>query len=83
MFENGKIMHRQRIINREDIRVPPGYKKRFQVRQCSFTLETFDRMRVLLTELRMVLNAGHWLTVRLSPKIQLGRNILERTLKWV
>ncbi len=83
VFERGEIVHRQHIVNREDIGIPPGYKKRFRVRQRCFNLATFDRMRVLLTEMRTVLNGGHWLAVGLGPKTILERSILEGILKWV
>jgi hypothetical protein len=83
VLENGEIVHRQHISRTEDIGVPPGYEKRFQVRQSCFNLATFDRMRVLLTEMRTVLNTGHWVAVRLGPKIVLERTTLERILKWV
>jgi hypothetical protein len=83
VFEKGKIVHRQHLSRAEDIGTPPGYNKKFQVRQRCFTLETFDRVRVLSTEMRMVLNSGHWLAVRFGPQILLERTALERIFRWV
>jgi len=83
VFESGVIVHREQIRRTHDIPVPPGYGKRFQARQRSFDVETFDRMRVLLTEMRTVLTAGRWFAVRLSPTILLEPVKLTGILKWI
>ncbi len=83
VFEGGEVVHRRRVLRTEDLEIPPGHKKKFHVRQRCFDLATFDRMRILLTEMRTVLNAGHWLAVRLGPETLLEQTTLERILKWV
>jgi DNA polymerase-3 subunit epsilon len=83
VFESGEIVHRQQISRTQDIPVPPGYVKKYQARQHSFDLETFDRMRVLQTEMRAILSSGRWFAVRLGPTTVLERSTLARILKWV
>lgn len=83
MFDRGVIVHREQMRRTDDIPVPTGYEKRFQARQRNVDIETFDRMRVLLTEMRTVLTTGRWCAVRLSPTILLEPVKLTRILKWI
>ncbi len=83
IFENGKIVHREDLVSEKNIPAPPGYKKRFNERQCSFDLMTLDRMRVVTTEMRKIVSAGNWIRMRFSPEIILDSDRLIRILKWI
>lgn len=63
--------------------VPPGWAKGAGARRRSFDVATFDRLRVLTTELRRVATAGGPVTVRLGPKHVLAGERLRRLLAWV
>jgi DNA polymerase-3 subunit epsilon len=82
VFEKGQVLYR-RTNSRDEIPVPPGHKRGFLERQRSFDLMTFDRMRVVTTEIRKLLNENRRVEVRLSPANSLDRRDLVSILRWV
>jgi hypothetical protein len=56
-FEEGKISDRgdAKTGKESDLPLPPGSRKRFRERRRSFDLSTYDRMRVVTTELRRMI----------------------------
>jgi hypothetical protein len=62
---------------------PPGHAISFRVRQNNIDLITYDRMRVVTTELRRILSENRDLELCLRPKVTLGRQDLIKALRWV
>lgn len=86
-FEEGRISRRgDAAAGKEmELPVPPGYQKRMLQRRQGFDLPTYDRMRVLTTELRKITrenNSGE-VQLRLSPTVVLGKEQLAKLLQWV
>ena len=52
-------------------------------RQAIFSIATFDRLRVLLTELKRLVAARHPVTLRLATRAVLGGDRLEHALAWI
>jgi hypothetical protein len=61
--------------------LPPGWQERD--RTACFDMATFDRLRVLSTELRRIATAGGEVTVCLAPHRVLEGERLRRLLLWV
>jgi DNA polymerase-3 subunit epsilon len=83
ILEGGAVCHREDIAAGDEIPVPPGYGKSFRTRQMSFDLMTYDRLRVLTTELRRIISEDRGIELRLSPKSILGIRGLAGVLRWV
>ncbi|MBL8943196.1 MAG: hypothetical protein JNK45_08625 [Myxococcales bacterium] len=62
--------------------VPPGAARRDAQRRGAFDLATFDRMRVLTSELRRIVEAGGFVAVRLERGRILDGPRLGRLLAW-
>lgn len=82
VFEKGQILYR-RALNRGVLPVPPGYRRAFVDRQRSFDVMTYDRMRVVTTELSKVMAADGWVQIGLSPENVLGGEKLTDLLIWL
>jgi len=63
--------------------VPPGHGRPFSERQRCFDLPTYDRMRVLTTEIRRLIAGERSVELRLGPGSTLGYEKLVRLLRWV
>ena len=55
----------------------------FRARQKNFDLPTYDRMRVVTTEMRRILSEGRQMKLYLKPNVVLGREELSKALQWV
>jgi hypothetical protein len=62
---------------------PPGHINSFRVRQNNIDLITYDRMRVVTTELRRILSEGRDMELCLRPEVTLGPQELIKALRWV
>jgi DNA polymerase-3 subunit epsilon len=82
VFENGQVLYRKQASVHETP-VPPGYKNRFERRLRSFDLMTYDRMRVVTTEIRKIVSEMRTIELRLSPQNTLSGTSLARILKWI
>jgi DNA polymerase-3 subunit epsilon len=67
----------------EEIPVPPGFGRSFQRRQNHLSLVTYDRLRVLTTELRRLISEKRPMALRLGTNVTLGKDELKRALRWV
>lgn len=61
----------------------PGWARGRAQRQGAFDVASFDRLRVLTTELRRVVAEGRGAELRLGPREALGGERLRRALAWV
>jgi len=82
VFENGQVLYR-RQVNVLDMPVPPGYRKRFEKRQRSFDLMTYDRMRVVTTEIKKIMSDRRRVELRFGPQNVLQGESLVRVFRWV
>ena len=63
--------------------IPPGYARPVAARREAFTLERFDRLRVLSTELKRLVVAGAPVALRLGVATPLAHARLGSVLQWV
>ena len=85
VMEDGIVVRQEDIDDNAPVPVPPGYMKTLAARRKSFDLVTYDRMRVLTTELRRLAADGSNRNMRmcLSPTAVLGHAQFCELLKWV
>jgi DNA polymerase-3 subunit epsilon len=83
IFENGAVAFRDDIARDEEIPVPPGHKRRFQERQHCFDLCTFDRMRVVTTEIRRLVTTGKHVIVRFDQRKIMNTRQLAMLFSWI
>jgi len=63
--------------------IPPGYRRPVAARREAFTLASFDRLRVLTTELKRLIAAGAPVALRLGAGPALDESRLASALWWV
>ena len=63
--------------------IPPGYGRPVAARREAFTLASFDRLRVLTTELKRLIASGAPVALRLGAGPALDESGLASTLWWV
>ena len=63
--------------------IPPGYRRPVAARREAFTLASFDRLRVLTTELKRLIAAGAPVALRLGVGPALDESRLAAALWWV
>jgi DNA polymerase-3 subunit epsilon len=85
VFQGGAVLRREDIAPDAPIPSPPGFQKTFVARQKNFDLITYDRIRVLTTELRRIAadETDRHVQLRLSPKVVLEQQQLLNLLKWI
>ena len=83
VFENGSVLNRNIVKSIEEIPIPPGYAKSFRSRQKNIDLITYDRLRVLTTELRRLVSEGRDIELRLGPGVTLNCREISKVLRWV
>jgi DNA polymerase-3 subunit epsilon len=83
LLESGAVCHREQLPLSEKTPVSRGYIKRMAGRQKIFDLTTYERLRVLTTELRRLAAEGRKMEIRLSPRAILSQRQLARILPWV
>jgi DNA polymerase-3 subunit epsilon len=85
VFREGTVIKQENIKPDREIPTPPGYQLPFPARQKNFDVMTYDRMRVLTTELRRLVSdeTDRQVRLRLSPKVVLQRQQLLNLLQWV
>lgn len=78
------VLERGRVVRAEDgADAPPGFfRGPLATRRC-FDAATYDRLRVLTTELRRVVAERRLVELRLGPPWRLDRQALARRLFWV
>jgi DNA polymerase-3 subunit epsilon len=83
VFKNGSIVEQGKLRAEKKPPSPPGCGRSFRTRQMSMNLITYDRLRVLTTELRRLVSEARIIELRLSPKVTLTRQEVMRALRWV
>jgi len=83
VFESGSIGRRHVLPAGQTVPVPAGFDRSWHTRRKNFDLVTYDRMRVVTTELRRLVSRGRRVELRLGPKMILSASKLEKTLRWV
>ena len=85
VLQGGAVIRREEIAPDAPIPSPPDFQKNFIARQQNFDLMTYDRMRVLTTELRRIAadETDRQVQLRLSPRGVLERQQLLNLLKWI
>ena len=83
LFENGTVAHRQKLSSRKKTPLAAGHARRLANRQKIFDLTTYERLRVVTTELRRLVTEGRKLEIRLSPNAILSNRQLAKILPWV
>jgi DNA polymerase III subunit epsilon len=82
-FENGWVNHRDEL-GMDDVPVTPaGFAKSFHERQKNIDLNTYDRLRVVTTEVRRIISEERNIELRLKPDVTLTRQQLTKVLRWV
>lgn len=72
VIRDGEIVHRERPPLDAAPPPPDGFRRGRAERHASFTIARFDRLRVLTTELKRLVAAGHAVSVRLAPRATLS-----------
>jgi len=82
-FENGAVGQRQELSIGKTIPLSGEYAKGMLNRQKIFDLTTYERLRVVTTEMRRLVAEGRKVEIRLRPHALLRRRQLTRVLPWV
>jgi DNA polymerase III subunit epsilon len=83
VFEKGRVTQRRELISGGELMLPPGFVRSFRDRQKSIDLKTYDRLRVVTTEVRRIISEGRNIELRLGPQVTLKRQQLIKVLRWV
>jgi DNA polymerase III subunit epsilon len=83
VFEKGRVIQRNELISGGELMIPPGFVRSFRDRQKNIDLATYDRLRVVTTEVRRIISESRNIELRLGPKITLKRQQLIRVLQWI
>jgi len=83
VFSSGKPVGSRPLHGNEAVHLPPGFRKRYWGRQKCFSIMTFDRMRVLTTEVRRLLSENRKVSLLLGQRTRLWSDDLARVLQWV
>jgi DNA polymerase-3 subunit epsilon len=83
VFENGCLVGRTNRGSADRPSVPPGFAKDRLARQQSFDVDTYDRLRIVTTELRRLISENRDVRICLKPRVVLRRPQLRGLLRWV
>jgi hypothetical protein len=83
IVECGDVVRCKALKRGHEIPQPIGYSKKIRVRQANFDLTTYDRLRIVTSELRRLITNGRNVRLRLGPYATLNQPQLEKALKWV
>jgi DNA polymerase III subunit epsilon len=83
VIENGEVVLREAVDSHATPPVPPGCRRSLAARREAFTLASFDRLRVLTTELKRLTAAGAPVALRLGVGPALDESRLASALWWV
>ena len=79
----GRVVRVDPLLDGAAAPPPPGWRRARLRRMRSFNSASYDRLRVLTTELRRVVGEGAPVTVCFGPGQRLGSRALARRLFWV
>jgi DNA polymerase-3 subunit epsilon len=83
LFENGKVSLQEELAAVKATPLSAGHTKRTPERQKSFNVATYERLRVVTTELRRLVSEDRKIELRLGPTGILSGRQLARLLPWV
>jgi DNA polymerase-3 subunit epsilon len=83
VIENGEIVLSRTVDANATPPIPRGYRRPVAERREAFTLASFDRLRVLTTELKRLTAAGAPVALRLGVAPALDESRLASALWWV
>ncbi|MGH3099583.1 MAG: hypothetical protein ACRDPU_01230, partial [Thermoleophilia bacterium] len=83
VIENGELASSAPVDAMARPPIPPGYRRPVAARREAFTLASFDRLRVLTTELKRLIAAGAPVALRLGVGPALDESRLASALWWV
>ncbi len=83
VIENGGVALSAAVDGNAPPPIPPGYRRPAATRREAFTLASFDRLRVLTTELKRLVAAGAPVALRLGAGPALDGSRLASALWWV
>jgi DNA polymerase-3 subunit epsilon len=85
VFRSGAITHSEDLPSGRAPMIPPGYQRPLNLRQNNFDIITYDRMRVLTTELRRLISdkKDRQVQLCLSPKSILKFANLNKLFQWI
>ena len=82
VFQAGQVVDAD-SWNGQEFSAPPGAPRSFGERQACFDIATWDRLRVLTTELRRLVAKECEVEVHLGAHRMLGRRELTRLFRWI
>ena len=83
VIENSEVVLSGAVDANATPPIPPGYRRPLAARRDAFTLASFDRLRVLTTELKRLIAAGAPVALRLGVGPALDESRLASALWWV
>jgi len=83
LLEAGGITRHETIEEDAELPTPPGFQRARLDRQQSFDIASYDRVRVLTTELRRVTAEGGSAAIRFGPQQPISGARLATALAWV
>ena len=83
VIENGEFVLSRTVDADATPTIPPGYRRPVAARREAFTLGSFDRLRVLTTELKRLIAAGGAAALRLGVGPALDESRLASAVWWV
>jgi DNA polymerase-3 subunit epsilon len=83
VIENSEVVLSGAVDAKATPPIPPGYRRPVAARREAFTLASFDRLRVLTTELKRLIAAGAPVALRLGAGPALAESRLASALWWV
>ncbi|MGD2272947.1 MAG: GIY-YIG nuclease family protein, partial [Desulfobacterales bacterium] len=83
VFSKGVTVDRRVTTAATVLPVPPGCETDFRTRQQNFDLKTYDRLRVVTTELRRLISENRQVELRVGSKPILRPADLSKALRWI
>jgi hypothetical protein len=83
VIENGEVALNTAVDVNAPPPTPPGHRRPAAARREAFTLSSFDRLRVLTTELKRLIAVGAPVALRLSAGPAFDVSRLASALWWV
>ena len=83
VIEQGEIVAREWIAPHSTPPIPPGGDRRRDARHVDFTVARFDRLRVVITELKRLVGEGAPVALRFGNRPALSDAALAAALSWL
>jgi DNA polymerase-3 subunit epsilon len=83
VLKHGRVVENRNIHTQALLPIPPGNVRPLAERRACFDLEVYDRLRVMTTELRRLVDGNRSVVVCLRANVILGMDQLKSLLKWI